>query len=297
MNLYLICHGMMAFWYRPQVPDGYRILIPQCPLGTSGNQEHQLRLGTSIGAPMSNLAYPAQPMGTKIYQLTFGSSPQGSAKARGMKSAASNLALYAQKPNVGGAHLIPNYGTDGSAGVAFAIDIPYPDDEQPARVETYQADPYCDCSTVRAFNIHPRSLPRSNVYKFNIANANLSIQVVNENDPSDVLIPPIRPVADVKLYLYSGPATMADMTGKHLDSFNKMFSFGAQTSLDLALNPASGVSCTPVRNTTPPFNLSQPDTLHLAEINSGMDFCNAPVPIGATLMATDPAECVQGPGC
>ena len=177
---------MMAFWYRLTSPDGYRIFIPQAPVDGTGNQMHKVLLDTTIGAPNSKLSYPQSPMGTKSYNLTFGSVVNTTA-VRQMKSSSQNLALYSQ-PN-GGPHLTVNYGTDASpAGVAFAIDIPYPDGEQSARSETYQADPYVPGYTVNDFKIHPRQLPRSNVYRFNIADPRQPIRVVNTYDPADVLI-------------------------------------------------------------------------------------------------------------
>jgi hypothetical protein len=99
------------------------------------------------------------------------------------------------------------------------------------------------------------------------------------------------------LYLYSGPSMLMPNMTSHLCAFNKMFSYGAHDRLDLNVNGGSGRSCTPLANTVPPFNLSLQDTMHLAEINSGTDFCS-PHPLGgAVVTATDPAECVQGPGC
>jgi hypothetical protein len=285
MYLYLICHGMMAFWYRKQKPDGYRILIPQSPV-KDGIQEHEVRLSSELGAANSANWYASTPQPTQYYTLKFACA--ASARKRKMKSSRSNMALYSQKDGV---QLIPNFGSDSSAKIAFVIDIPYPEAEQSARPETYKADPYLPGAAVSIFKVHPRSIPRSNVFRFEIADPSQPIVLENQNNPKDLKLQLARPSQDVKLFLYSGsPTIMSGMTG-HLRWFNSMFSFSIYDQLDLTLNPKSKPSCTLLKNAKRPFGLPAADLQHLAEINSKRDFC------AKTMRGADPAECVQGPGC
>ena len=125
MKLHLICHGMMLFLYRrrsSECADGYRILIPQCPLFKTFPQ-HELRLGTSPGAPKTYLSYGPEPQPTKYYDLQFGVAC--SQKRRGPKDVLSNLSLYENLKFKAQS----NYGNGKPSGVAFAIDIPYPKEE------------------------------------------------------------------------------------------------------------------------------------------------------------------------
>jgi hypothetical protein len=256
-----------------------------------GMQRHQVRLGTQVGAPTTVLSYPATPQPTKFYELQFGSGV--SAKVRAMKNPNANVALY----SMNGHQLFANYGMGAAvSGVAFSIDIPYPDAEQPARLESYSADPYPSTAgyyTVNDFNIHPRSVPRSNVFTFQIADASQPIVLQNQNVAADVQVIQAGPLnADIKLYLYSQPPNFAAHTmGAHLTAFNQMLGYDAHPQLDLTLQPGSINGCTPLSRVPVPNGLVRYDLKFLAELQAGIDLCDS-VGLGA-----DPAECVQGPGC
>jgi hypothetical protein len=83
----------------------------------------------------------------------------------------------------------------------------------------------------------------------------------------------------------------------HMYWFNQMFSYPGHAALDLAVNPNNGRSCTPLIYTVPPFGLSFADMRHLSEIYGGKDFCSPMTSGMVGILNTDPAECVQGPGC
>jgi len=284
---------MMLFWYRKpteETADGYRILIPQAPVN-GGKQEHELRFGTSPGASSTYLSYPASAQATKYYELQFGvaTSPQ----ARGMKTVIDHICLYEQ---YGSCKAEPNYGS----GVAFAIDIPYPFAEQAARYETYTGEPYQQGYTVRDFKIHPRAIPRCNIFTFDVSDPRLGVVLQNKRDPSDRQLLQTGPLkSDLKLYLYSQPPHITPSM-HHLDVFNKMLRYANHTELDLMVNTATKPTCTTLDKVHVPGGFTIDDLKQLAEINDNVDLCSSSAPGGSSgfnIFGMNPAECGQGPGC
>jgi len=246
-----------------------------------GMPQHELRLGVSPGAAKSYLGYAQKPEPTKYFDLQFAAA--ASSKERGPKSGDSNITLYEQ---YGRFKAEPNYGT----GVAAVIDIPYPHEEMPLRLVTFKDEPFQDCCTRTDFQIHPRVIPRSNVFIFQISDSGLPVVLQNKKDPQDRHILADGPLRkDVKLYLYSGPPRIGDPMN-HLPVFNKMLRYGNYCELDLSPNPDARRSCTPLDQIQLPGGFDLEDIMHLSEINSKGDLCKVHHGI-------NPAECAQGGGC
>lgn len=292
-HLYLFGHGMMLFWYRRRTSesiDGYRILIPQCPVHM-GVQQHELRLVTKPGGTDSYLKYAKQPEPTKFYDLQFGAAR--SVKPRGTKDCKANIGLYEV---YGRCKAEPNYGYELPSGVAFAIDIPYPAKDDQLRPQPYKAPVYLPGNTREDFQIYPCEIPRSNLFTYEIGNPDMPVVLQNKLDPSDCHVLTNFSECDaVKLYLYSGPAHLLEDKKhppmSHLPMFNRMLRYGTHPELDLVPNPNSHQVCIPLDPSTIPTGFSVEDYQHLAEINDQQDYCGSPV------LGANPAECSQGGGC
>jgi hypothetical protein len=292
-HLYLFGHGMMLFWYRRRTSesiDGYRILIPQCPMHM-GCPQHELRLGTSPGAPTSYLGYAADPQPTKFYQLQFGA--KTSVKPRGAKDCNVNLGLYER---YGVCKAEPNYGYDAPDGVAFAIDIPYPSKDKQLRKQSYKGPVFLPGDTRETFQIYPCEIPRSNLFTYEIANPDVPVVLQNMLEPTDCqVLGTFSHHHAIKLYLYSGPPhVIADEMHPpmgHSHALNDMLRYGNRKRLDLTPNPHSGFKCTPLLPGDIPHGFQIEDYLHLAELNDHQDYCSSPI------HGANPAECSQGGGC
>ena len=299
MELKLICHGMMLFWYRKEtanVPAGYRILIPQSP-----NKEHVLRLGVGPGAPSSVLQYETSPKSTQHFGLDFGVGP--SPTKPGMKPKNSELLMYRTADAVA----TPDDRASLGAGVGFVIDIPYPLREEPVRATDYDEDPYLPGLAVEAFAIHPRRMLDARVFTFIVADSTKDVILrSNDNLPSRLLVK--APVPDgIKLHLYCQPPTPVMPGTSHLQRLNEMLLFGGSV-LDLKLNDDRNPKKDP--DIPIPVGLSFQDLLHLSELGALMpggtgasditgdsDVQGQKLMTMPSMFAIDPAECGQGGGC
>ncbi len=301
MQLHLICHGMMLFWYnKPSVEgagdDGYTILIPQMSAGPPKPGDHQLLLGRDYGALQPVLTYPMTPQGTQAFKLSFDAAP--SDKIRSMKSNKENLVFYAN--DMTGARAVPTIGADYTAGIAVTIDIPYPRAEHPIRAARYFSDPYDyinSSSTIDAFDVHPRRIVNATVLTFDIVDGNKPILLVNKRiDTDQRLLDPGSITKPVVLHLYSQPAV--NILTDHLHMLTGMLKYKG-SELDLRIKkdvPSIKYPPLPI-----PEGLHVLDLLHLGELNelgipTGAPMTDAEKRMTGTL-GVDPAECGQGGGC
>lgn len=304
MKLYLFCHGMMLFWYRRRTyesVDGYRILIPQSPVGDDGKLQHQVGLGACLGATDNDfLSYPDSPEPTKFYELQFGAAT--SLKPRGPKDCGANIGLYER---YGLCKAEPNYGYDQPNGVAFAIDIPYPACDDQLRPVTYSDVVYQPGYTREDFQIYPKCIPRSNLFTYEISCPDMPIVLQDKLDPSKrTILTEVSGDSDVKLYLYSGPPHVEIMGKSHLPAFNNMLRYGNHSTLDLDMNLGVSSVCHRLEDTPIPKGFTTDDYRHLAELNDKSDFCpysnkEARADMGghSHMTGANPAECSQGGGC
>jgi hypothetical protein len=318
MELQLICHGMMLFWYRHPAPgapvtsDGYQILIPQAEM--NGQPVHELRLGLNPGAIKSHLGYNdlnATNGATQHLRLEFGDSI--SVKERRAKAKQTNLNFYRINPH----RSVRRAGNDRpSSGVAFVIDIPYPDDEDPIRVTDYTYDPYMttgpNSRVVTAFDIRPRRLVGARVFKFAISNKPITLLNLTTGAPPQVIEP--NPTGQrIKLHLYSQSMHKPDPNDNHLPLLNAMLDLkNLNTSVshgfDLQMDPGREPTHDPPLDLPP--GLGFRDQLHLWEFHAMFPFVHAALKSGKASEDTleklslkvdktayDPAECGQGGGC
>jgi hypothetical protein len=288
----LICHGMMLFWFRKAGErnlnyDGYTILIPQAPLPHPGDPGHELRLGAGPRASLSVLGYDVHPRPTQEFVLDFGFAP--SPKQRGPKCHLYNLVLYRNL----GAAAYPDYdAANSAAGVAFAIDIPYPWTEDPLRAMEYDRPPYIATgTTAMAFDIHPKRVTGTTMFTFEIEDPSRPIALLNKNDARDRR--PIPPGssnigADINVHLYSQPPHMTTpgTMPHHFQVFQRLLRFH-DAPLDLTPDPNRKAKAIPIPT---PDGLTDEDTqdlAHLLTMSSGTEM----------IMIDDPAECGQGGGC
>jgi hypothetical protein len=306
MELQLICHGMMLFWYRHKVDndpttDGYRILIPKQGM-TKGSPLHQFRLGLGPGALEPYLCYAdlTDWQATQEWKLEFGNIPSN--KMRGPKPGDANLNFYRNPQS----KAVPvKEVTAGNSPIAFIIDIPYPMAEDPIRATDYRADPYVKGDVVAGFGIHPRRIVSARVFTFLINGQSITLSRANET--KTIVANPSQP--RIKLHLYS---QSADPPGNatHLGLLNDMLGLrkgvsNYSNSFDLKLNTASGAIHDP--DLKIPEGLGFRDLLHLWEYFELFPFTKKPCLESAKvardlsrlvdLYAYDPAECGQGSGC
>jgi hypothetical protein len=327
MELKLICHGMMLFWYRKPSTDGgrddgYTILIPQATVhNTEGcasethmggseqhspkqHQEqhfmHEVRLGVGAGARHSVLGYGSQPEGTKYFDLKFGCGISSTQRVK--KSDECNLVIY--RNQIHGA--MPNYGRDPDAGVAFAIDIPYPVREESVRVTEYKNDPYIG-TAVDAFCVHPRRVVATRVFTFEVADVSEGIVLRNKLVPCDTRV--IQPGSissnqkTVRLHLYSQPPKFPLLGDNHFPMLTRMLLVNG-SPLDLCLNEDRCPDNDP-DGLVIPYGLGFKDVLHLAELrflfphlcDPAGGHHHAKVGDENVITSFDPAECGQGGGC
>jgi hypothetical protein len=291
MELQLICHGMMLFWYRrprySEFDDGYTILIPR----KSNNHEHKVRLGVGPGAHETVLGYDDEdPKETRRGAIAFGVAD--SDKPRGPKPKSFNL-MFLHKDFQAFAD---------SRGVAFAIDIPYPHREEPVRVATYgpEQPPYerPDGSAAHAFKISPTRLVATTVFTYRIADPSKGLTLHIGSDMRKILDHE-EMHGTVKLHLYSQQrhhiAGDIGMLNQMLQ-WNRKGSSGVSSQLNLKPN-----DCRKALLDLPDFPIPQGltfrDCLHLTELHNldhPIDDKDKDMP---RIMAIDPAECGQGGGC
>ncbi len=180
--------------------------------------------------------------------------------------------------------------------MAFAIDISYLKEEIQVRSETFKYEAFLDGYTRTDFSVYPTSMPRSNIYTFDIGETKLPVVLQNKvkaDDRSILVDSPIH--TDIKIYLYSGPPHLkADLNHpamSHMDAFNAMLSYDTHPVLDLVPNSDSMASCTPLTKIPLPAGFYLDDLKHLAELNDNQDMCMNPS------LGMNPAECGQGGGC
>lgn len=310
MKLQLICHGMMLFWYRPPSAsglkdDGYTILIPQLHAHAI---PHVFKVDLVAGAPRPLLEYPSTPQGTRFLKLSFGSS--ASPKRRGAKSRLHNLSFYRNLEYAAR----PNFGNTAQAGVAFAIDIPYPHKEDAVRASKYENAPYLMGGKAQpAFDIRPRRILGASVFTFENVRPDVEVKFDDPANPANNI--PILPqplAADVKLHIYSQPEVPPTLATNHVEMLNKILKLENLANLhpvqdlDLFVNPFRDATEIVI---PPPAGLTLDDAKHLHQFRVSPE----PPPVGGhhgsghahggnpavqlDKRAFDPAECGQGGGC
>jgi hypothetical protein len=308
MELQLICHGMMLFWYRESVKsanatDGYQILIPQ---GRINNQlVHELRLGPGSGAKVSSLGYDDQDpntLATQYWQLDFGNIE--STKERGQKSKDKNLTFYGNSST----RTKRRTGIKKEdAGVAFVIDIPYPLKECPIRAMDYKKNPYLNPSAdgkrkarvVEAFNVRPKTIVSARVFHFSINN-NVPITLYRPatNTRRDIVANPSGSIIQIHLY-NQAPEPPSDNRENHLPLFNKMLQLTTNSNnthteapFDLELNPDRDGAKAKLDTSQTVRGKDLSDLWEFLEFDETGKVRNP-----SDIRAYDPAECGQGSGC
>lgn len=292
MKLRLICHGMMLFWYKKPSSeggddDGYRIFIPQGH--HHGRLMHDLRFGVGAGVPKPHPWLRLDTGGVvqpKEFELRFGAAGRRH-RSNEVPDPAENLSLYESE----------DYrAVENPAGIAYTIHVPYPHDEIPIRVATYQRPPYLAGNVVTNLGVAPHRIVGARILTFEIASANIDVQLydVKQQQLSPVETSPAG--SDLTLHLYSEPPHQPGEDEDHTEMINGMLKLldkngNALSDFDLKLDELRTPKLDP-EGLELPAGLNFRDLLHLWEL----DALDNP---GQSLRArfVDPAECGQGGGC
>jgi hypothetical protein len=302
MKLRLICHGMMLFWYKkPSTPggddDGYRILIPQGYVADQqghGHLMHDLRFGIGAGVPDPHahkwlLLAPNAVVPPREFDLRFGVAPRRH-RTDEVPDSNRNLSFY---ENAG------YRAVEDPNRIAYTIHVPYPHDETPLRVATYQAPPYKSGGVVGGFGVLPHRIVSARMLTFEIDNPNAGIYLYDRNAYQSSPVGTGSITGDLTLHLYSEPAHKPGANENHTHILNAMLKLSdknANTSsdFDLTLNDQRKPTYDP-EGLEVPSGLNFRDLLHLWEI-SALDNPGSPLHVRGPAFV-DPAECGQGGGC
>jgi hypothetical protein len=315
LELQLICHGSMAFFYRSPGErgldyDGYTIFIPRTPM-TGHDMDHELRMGVGAGAvtfapQLRHVPDPPVDMKTVEYELRFDWKP--SKKKRGAKPALETLGLYQRKNIRAEAQL---GGPIGVAGVAFAIDIPYPHREEVVRVADYKRFPFVRSKTVSDFDLKARRLTGARVFTYDLASRKRGVILQNENSKND-RFPFAKSVPRrIKIHLYNQAQVLPNperdvraIAVGHNEELNQAFRV-KQRPIKLKQNPRIPRTIDP-EGVDIPDGLGFRDLLHLAELYLLYPELRptSKEPGGPRVQSLfhgfggfDPAECTQPEGC
>lgn len=291
MQLKLICHGMMGFWYRPATAnpahlgyEGYSILIPNVLQDMNGHNMHELILRVGPGTTgLQGLSFlpGGNPPGTKTYKLVMKCKPGAMTAAPDPRNPV--VGLYRQNNDFIAPRRDPHDGT-----IAYALEVPYPHAKAFAGIRRYSEVPFTGAA-VGTFNIQSVRIAGMRVFTYELENEDVYLEnVADATDKIDINRGPTS--SPIKLHLYNQPVHHAGNPGEHLKMIKSSFNYqGQPVPLDLK----TGVTSYADFDQGDFTGLVAEDRRDLHELaQSRGPVQQVPVP-----RSFDPAECLPPDGC